>query len=149
MPKPIPKSIPKPIPKPVPKPMPKQKPVPVVAPAPQPFPEVQVDQANKPISVFKWVDYSSRYGLGYVLSNFQIGVYFNDGTKMLLQDRTKTQVKYFSKKAVNTRLGVKVEGEETFDLAEYPAHMKKKCLLFQHFRKYLDQQIAPDSIIDC
>jgi len=33
--------------------------------------------------VKKWVDYSSKYGLGYLLSNGMIGVFFNDSTKII------------------------------------------------------------------
>jgi len=36
------------------------------------------------IWVKKWVDYSSKYGLGYLLSNGSYGVVFNDVTKMVL-----------------------------------------------------------------
>jgi len=32
-----------------------------------------------------WVDYSSKYGLGYVLSNGSTGVYFNDSTKVVFE----------------------------------------------------------------
>ena len=32
----------------------------------------------------KWVDYSSKYGVGYKLTNGIYGVLFNDSTKMLL-----------------------------------------------------------------
>ena len=32
----------------------------------------------------KWVDYSSKYGLGYLLSNGSTGVFFNDSTKIVL-----------------------------------------------------------------
>ena len=35
------------------------------------------------IEIKKWIDYSSKYGIGYLLSNGNIGVYFNDGTKIL------------------------------------------------------------------
>ena len=35
------------------------------------------------VSVKKWIDYSSKYGLGYILSNGHIGVYFNDSTKII------------------------------------------------------------------
>lgn len=31
----------------------------------------------------KWVDYSSKYGLGYLLSNNSTGVFFNDSTKIM------------------------------------------------------------------
>jgi polo-like kinase 1 len=34
--------------------------------------------------VKKWVDYSSKYGLGYILSNGAAGVFFNDSTKIIL-----------------------------------------------------------------
>lgn len=34
--------------------------------------------------VKKWVDYSSKYGLGYLLSDGATGIYFNDSTKMML-----------------------------------------------------------------
>eukprot|EP00826_Nyctotherus_ovalis_P046602 TRINITY_DN5285_c0_g1_i26.p1 TRINITY_DN5285_c0_g1~~TRINITY_DN5285_c0_g1_i26.p1 ORF type:complete len:218 (-),score=50.14 TRINITY_DN5285_c0_g1_i26:686-1339(-) len=34
--------------------------------------------------VRKWVDFSSKYGLGYFLSNGTFGVFFNDSTKIVL-----------------------------------------------------------------
>ena len=34
--------------------------------------------------VKKWVDYSTKYGLGYYLSNESTGVFFNDSTKIVL-----------------------------------------------------------------
>lgn len=45
-------------------------------------------QQKQEIFVKKWVDYSSKYGLGYLLSNGSAGVFFNDCTKMVL-DPTK------------------------------------------------------------
>ena len=35
------------------------------------------------VFVKKWVDYSSKYGLGYLLSNGSTGVFFNDSTKIV------------------------------------------------------------------
>ena len=42
--------------------------------------------STKPIGIWvkKWVDYSSKYGLGYLLTNGQTGVFFNDSTKIIL-----------------------------------------------------------------
>lgn len=37
--------------------------------------------------VKKWVDYSNKYGLGYVLTNGATGVFFNDGTKLILDPK--------------------------------------------------------------
>ena len=46
-------------------------------------------QNGNEIRVKKWVDYSSKYGLGYLLSNGQVGVYFNDSTKIIFDVKTK------------------------------------------------------------
>ena len=40
-------------------------------------------KSDKMIEVKKWIDYSSKYGIGYILSNGNYGVYFNDSTKIL------------------------------------------------------------------
>lgn len=45
------------------------------------------------LHVKKWVDYSTKYGLGYLLSDGSTGVYFNDSTKMIL-DSSGTNVDY-------------------------------------------------------
>lgn len=36
------------------------------------------------VFVKKWVDYSTKYGLGYLLSDGSTGICFNDSTKMCL-----------------------------------------------------------------
>lgn len=40
-------------------------------------------QTEIPIHCKKWIDYTSKYGLGYVLSNGAVGVFFNDATKII------------------------------------------------------------------
>jgi polo-like kinase 1 len=37
--------------------------------------------------VKKWVDYSSKYGLGYLLSNDAFGVFYNDSTKLIMDPK--------------------------------------------------------------
>ena len=44
------------------------------------------------IYVKKWVDYSSKYGLGYLLSNGCSGVFFNDYTKIIFDPKTFTNI---------------------------------------------------------
>ena len=43
---------------------------------------------NYPIIVEKFIDCSNKYGIGYLLSNGDVGVFFNDGTKMILIKNT-------------------------------------------------------------
>jgi len=42
---------------------------------------------NNEVWVKKWVDYSSKYGLGYLLSNGSVGVFFNDNSKIVLDPK--------------------------------------------------------------
>ncbi len=43
--------------------------------------------------VKKWVDYSSKYGLGYILTNGCTGVFYNDSTKIILSKDEKYKSK--------------------------------------------------------
>ena len=52
------------------------------------FLESNIDiQKIQSVWVVKCADYSSKYGLGYLLSNAHIGVFFNDKTKILLSPK--------------------------------------------------------------
>jgi len=50
--------------------------------------------------VTKWVDYSSKYGLGYLLSDFSAGVFFNDSTKVVDEPKGMTFF-YYERKAIS------------------------------------------------
>ena len=52
------------------------------------------------IWVKKWVDYSSKYGLGYLLSNLATGVFFNDSTKIVIDPNGKVFY-YYERKAIS------------------------------------------------
>ena len=48
---------------------------------------LEMDNKFSKVWVTKCVDYSLKYGLGYLLSNGYIGVFFNDKSKMLLSSQ--------------------------------------------------------------
>ena len=84
------------------------------------------------IWIKKWVDYSNKYGIGYMLSNGCAGVYFNDSTKMVA-DKEGTLFQYLSK----------VDHSKDDELTEhkfsnYPPEFQKKVTLLLHFRKHLE-----------
>ena len=81
----------------------------------------------------KWVDYSTKYGLGYLLSDGSTGVYFNDSTKIIL-DKAGENFEYIEKKP-----GEKIDTISTYSLTDYPQEreLQKKVTLLQHFRNYL------------
>jgi polo-like kinase 1 len=80
------------------------------------------------ITVKKWIDYSSKYGIGYILSNNMIGVYFNDSTKIL----TNSEEFFFYIERVE-----KEDITNRYSFKDHPYVLKKKVSLFNHFKGYL------------
>ncbi|CAE7638640.1 CCRP1 [Symbiodinium sp. CCMP2456] len=81
--------------------------------------------------VTKWVDYASKYGVGYVLSDGSIGVHFNDSTKIVLVPGG-THFDY-----VTRRTQEKAEERSTYHWDTYPEELKKKVTLLRHFKNYM------------
>lgn len=81
--------------------------------------------------VTKWVDYASKYGVGYILSDGCIGVYFNDSTKIILVP-DGSQFDY-----VTRRTQEKPEVRTTYTWDDYPEDLKKKVTLLRHFKNYM------------
>eukprot|EP00747_Dinoflagellata_sp_TGD_P163614 gnl/TRDRNA2_/TRDRNA2_182462_c0_seq1.p1 gnl/TRDRNA2_/TRDRNA2_182462_c0~~gnl/TRDRNA2_/TRDRNA2_182462_c0_seq1.p1 ORF type:complete len:1009 (+),score=127.49 gnl/TRDRNA2_/TRDRNA2_182462_c0_seq1:258-3029(+) len=83
------------------------------------------------IWVTKWVDYSSKYGVGYILSDGSIGVYFNDSTKTILAPDGQ-QFDYITR-----RTQERPEVRSTYTFESYPEDLKKKVTLLRHFKNYM------------
>ena len=84
------------------------------------------------IWVKKWIDYSSKYGLGYVLSNGHVGVYFNDSTKIIYKPIGLNFI------YVERKPSERVEIITTHLLSEeFQKDLNKKVILLQHFKSYL------------
>ena len=87
----------------------------------------------------RYVDYTSKYGLGFLLNTGSAGVYFNDSTKIVLSadgsvfqyiERKRKDSSSSSEHVVQTHL-----------MENYPMELQKKVTLLRHFRDYLvDQQ---------
>jgi polo-like kinase 1 len=94
---------------------------------------------NNEIWVKKWVDYSSKYGLGYLLSNGATGVFFNDSTKILLSPGGD-KFKYLERRGPD-RQDIVTEHL----LSDYPKELQKKVTLLQHFRSYLEGDLKHET----
>lgn len=90
------------------------------------------DGQGNEIYVKKWVDYSSKYGLGYLLSNGNVGVFFNDCTKIIYDSRR--DVFEYLERRNNDRQDILT----SWTLKEYPKDLHKKVTLLLHFRSYLE-----------
>ena len=92
---------------------------------------------NEEVWVKKWVDYSSKYGLGYHLSNQSVGVFFNDATKIVL-DPNSYHFDYIERRTTDRQ-----DVGKEYNINEYPPSLQKKVTLLQHFRSYLEGSPKP------
>ena len=92
------------------------------------------------IWIKKWVDYSNKYGIGYMLSNGCAGVYFNDNTKIVF-NREGTFFQYIIRPDDSEE-----EQLVEYQLSSYPQDLNKKVTLLQHFRKHLSMEERVDAM---
>ena len=70
------------------------------------------------------MDFSSKYGIGYLLSNGSSGFYFNDGTSLILSSH-KRRGHFFQPGEDNKKILVREEGRFISFIDQ-----EKRCLLF-------------------
>ena len=100
-------------------------------------PQVDPNLKGPDTWVKKWVDYSSKYGLGYLLSNGYSGVFFNDSSKIILNPNTK---EFFY---IERRVSDKQEIINCHSMDDYPKELQKKVTLLNHFKNYLEGESNP------
>jgi len=107
-----------------------------------------INQANSPganLWVTRYVDYTSKYGLGFLFNDGSAGVYFNDSTKAVLAPKGDEFIYVERKKVGDARME---QIPEYYTLAEFPESLQKKVTLLKHFRNYLIEQHKRDDNID-
>uniref|UniRef100_A0A8C2WDE6 Serine/threonine-protein kinase PLK n=1 Tax=Cyclopterus lumpus TaxID=8103 RepID=A0A8C2WDE6_CYCLU len=80
--------------------------------------------------VTKWVDYSNKYGFGYQLSDYTVGVLFNNGTHMSLLPDRKT-IHYYAE------LGQR----SVFPTCEVPEHFVSQVTVLKYFSHYMEENL--------
>lgn len=116
--------------------------------------------ARHRVWVTTWVDYSAKYGLGYLLSNGCVGAHFNDSTKIILApdgrrfeyvDRAQSSAAQPGVPGTVAKTpcgnGVLLVGADGVQrlcatVDTYPAELKKKVILLRHFKAFLEDQYA-------
>ena len=110
--------------------------------------------ATPSVWVNRWVDYTSKYGLGYMLANGSIGVYFNDSTKIILSSDNDTfeYMERTSQRAARQAHLVGLSSPEpqrfTHRLSDFPVSLNKKVTLLKHFKSYLHGQKRVSCILN-
>ncbi|CAN0195497.1 unnamed protein product, partial [Laminaria digitata] len=85
--------------------------------------------------VTRYVDYSLKYGVGFLLSDGGAGVYFNDATKIVLEP---AGVSFdYIERARRSSPGSGGGSSAGHTVENFPAELQKKVTLLEHFRGYL------------
>lgn len=98
--------------------------------------------------VTRYVDYTSKYGLGFLLNDGSAGVYFNDSTKAVLAAKGESFIYVERKKSHDDENGNIEQVCEEHTLTTFPECLQKKVTLLKHFRNYLIEQQTRDGDID-
>lgn len=99
------------------------------------------------IWVVRYMDYTNKYGLGYLLNNGCAGVYFNDSTKIIMS-ADGAIFQYFERKrrgGTGTSASESDHTKMTYLVSSYPQELSKKVTLLGHFREYLLDKKTPGS----
>jgi len=83
----------------------------------------------------KWHDYSNKYGIGYILSDGNIGVYFNDSTKIIYKPNGANFI-YIERNPIEK---IEIITPHLFS-EEFGKDLNKKVTLLYHFKAYLLQE---------
>ena len=113
----------------------------LTGPCPRVFDRPQLHSHHKAnIWVVRYVDYTSKYGLGFLLNTGSAGVYFNDSTKIVVSP-DGTVFQYSERRRKEKGSTSSEHSIQTHSVNRYPAELQKKVTLLRHFRNYLvDQQ---------
>jgi len=98
---------------------------------------------TKPLPTKRWVtryvDYTSKYGLGFLLNDGSSGVYFNDSTKVILAGQSE-KFQYVERRKSGAQSNFREPSIRKYTLSNYPEALQKKVTLLKHFKNYLLEQ---------
>lgn len=101
-----------------------------------------------PLWISQWVDYTSKYGIGYILSNGASGVYFNDSTK-IISSADGQLFDYIERASAAASLDpASLPRSTRYTMEQYDSSLSKKVTLLGHFRGYLVDARAENSEVE-
>ncbi len=109
-----------------------------LAPVPTSSSTTNPKSAFSKVWVVRYVDYTSKYGLGFLFNTGSAGVYFNDSTKIVLSPDGKV-FQYIERKRRESG-GANDHCSQKHRIDNYPPELQKKVTLLKHFKEYLINQ---------
>ena len=96
------------------------------------FEQNKIIENSSNVHDIKWVDYSSKYGFGYLLNKGHVAVYFNDSTIIIYKPNGTN---FFYIKENTKEKGIIVK-EHKF-IENFDEDLNKKIIILENFKAYL------------
>lgn len=102
-------------------------------------PHIELSPPAPRVFVVSWLDYCTKYGMGFAMSDGTVSVHFNDTSSLVLSPN-KTHVDYIAyspeDKALQTRRNYGIDGT--------PSDLKTKVYLLNQFENYILNKLLGD-----
>jgi serine/threonine protein kinase len=99
--------------------------------------------------VVGYVDYTTKYGFGFLLNTGSAGVYFNDNTKIIMSPDGKVFQYIERRRSTDSNGNAAYYSSDnvvqTHAVNRYPVELQKKVTLMVHFKNYLADQRAANA----
>ena len=104
---------------------------------------MSIDNTTLNFKILFYVDFSSKYGLTYLLSNGCFGCFFNDKTNLCVNPVTKLFTSVYLRKYYYVNLNKEdfsYKEIQTFKLGEQPEDLKKKTGIMSQFISFIKNE---------
>ncbi|WWC57830.1 uncharacterized protein I303_100365 [Kwoniella dejecticola CBS 10117] len=102
---------------------------------PQGFRTPQIPPNPQPPSVFvvSWLDYCTKYGMGFAMTDGTVSVHFNDSTSLVLAPGKQ----HFDDIRPTSSDDLSHHTRRSHGIDKYPSDLKNKVYLLKHFESYM------------
>ncbi|WWC85535.1 uncharacterized protein L201_000399 [Kwoniella dendrophila CBS 6074] len=96
-------------------------------------PHVETNPQPPSVFVVSWLDYCTKYGMGFAMTDGTISVHFNDSTSLVLAPGKQ----YFDDIRPTSSDDLSHHTRRSHNIETYPADLKNKVYLLKHFEQYM------------
>ncbi|WVQ80413.1 hypothetical protein IAT38_002518 [Cryptococcus sp. DSM 104549] len=103
-------------------------------------PNIEAEPNPPRVFVVSWLDYCTKYGMGFAMTDGTVSVHYNDSTSLVLAPGKR----YFDdiRPRGNDDLSQNVRRNHNID--RYPSDLKNKVYLLRHFENYMMDKLFGD-----
>nr|XP_019014240.1 PLK/PLK1 protein kinase [Kwoniella pini CBS 10737]OCF53021.1 PLK/PLK1 protein kinase [Kwoniella pini CBS 10737] len=96
-------------------------------------PHIPATPQSPSVFVVSWLDYCTKYGMGFAMTDGTVSVHFNDSTSLVLAPGKQ----YFDDIRPTTTDDLSHHTRRSQGIENYPSDLKNKVYLLKHFESYM------------